>query len=202
MAKKPKVWFVDDLQSNLDEFTEAHDQYFEVTTFLEPTEVFDRLNQERPDALLCDVFFYDTPEEAQRIEIGVSEEAAALRDTAINIGALEDRLLVGITLMEEIAVKHKNSVPFPIYAYTSKGPYLLAEGAWDRILSAGARVLLKNPVWALRRENAHSKPHRYFQELKLNPRQIDEAPIQSAHFNGYTYCRFGDLGRPIPNFII
>ncbi len=144
MSKKPKVWFVDDLQSNLDAFTQAHDQYFEVTTFLEPTAVLDRLGRDRPDALLCDVFFYDTPEEAQDIEDRVSKEVEALRQTAIEIGALEDRFLVGITLMEEIAVKYKNSVPFPIYAYTSKGPYLLAEGAWDRILSVGARVLLKN----------------------------------------------------------
>ena len=46
--------------------------------------------------------------------------------------------------MEEIAVKYKNSVVFPIHPYTSNGPYFLAEGAWDQILSAGARALLKN----------------------------------------------------------
>lgn len=139
-----KVWFVDDLQSNLDAFIQAHGDYFEVTTFTDPAAVLNRLSQEKPDALLCDVFFYDTPQEAQSIEDRVTKELDALRQTAISIGATEDRFLVGITLMEEIARMYKNSLPFPMYAYTSKGPYLLAQGAWERILAARAQVLLKN----------------------------------------------------------
>ncbi len=144
MLAKPKVWFVDDIQSNLDAFIQAHDKYFEVTTFIEPIAVLNRLSEEQPDALLCDVFFYDTPQKAQEIEDRITKEADALRLTAISIGATEDRFLAGITLMEEVAEKYQNSLPFPMYAYTSKGPYLLVQNAWDRILATGAHVLLKN----------------------------------------------------------
>lgn len=144
MDTKPQIWFVDDLQSNLDAFIDAHKDYFAVTPFTDPNAVLRRLGNERPDALLCDVFFYDTPEEAQKFEDRVSKEAEALRKTGIAIGAVEDRYLAGITLIEQVAQSYKGSPPFPVYAYTSKGPYLLNQGAWNRIVAAGAEVLLKN----------------------------------------------------------
>lgn len=143
MNAKPRIWFVDDLQSNLDAFAAAH-QEFDVTSFSEPTRVLARLREEQPDALLCDVFFYDTPEEAQAIEDRISKEVDALRRTAIAIGATEDRHLAGIALIEQVSKRYKGTPPFPVYSYTSKGPYLLTELAWTRIVDAGAKVLLKN----------------------------------------------------------
>jgi hypothetical protein len=35
---------------------------------------------------------------------------------------------------------------FPMYAYTSKGPFLLEQSEWDNISTYGAEVLLKNRV--------------------------------------------------------
>jgi CheY-like chemotaxis protein len=143
MHSNPRIWFVDDLQSNLDEFVEAHRDSFEITTFTDPNAVLERLQNERPDALLCDVFFYDTPEDAKTIEDRITGEAEALAKVAKKIGATDDKYLAGITLMEEIHRKFNGSLPFPVYAYTSKGPYLLAQAAWGRILGVGVNVLLK-----------------------------------------------------------
>ena len=56
MCDQPAVWFVDDLQSNLDKFAADHRDHFDVKPFLDPAQVLARLNLETPDALLCDVF--------------------------------------------------------------------------------------------------------------------------------------------------
>jgi hypothetical protein len=45
--------------------------------------------------------------------------------------------------MESIAEKFKGAPPFPTFAYTSKGAYLLQQGGWDRIARTGAKILLK-----------------------------------------------------------
>ena len=73
MKNKPLVWFVDDLQSNLDDFKKAHQDTFEVRTYSKPQEVLDALNEECPDALLCDVFFYDSPQKAKEIEAQINK---------------------------------------------------------------------------------------------------------------------------------
>jgi len=132
------------MQSNLDSFAEAHRDTFDVRTFLSPQEVIEALKKERPDAMLCDVFFYDSPAKANEIETRITKEAERLRKTGAEIGATQEGTLAGIVLMENIAKKFDGAVPFPIYAYTSKGPYLLQQTAWDRIFKCGCKVLLKN----------------------------------------------------------
>jgi hypothetical protein len=63
------VWLVDDLPRNLRKFEENHRGYFKIETFSKIDEVLDRIHEkDYPDALLCDVFFYDSVEEAERVE--------------------------------------------------------------------------------------------------------------------------------------
>ena len=145
MTPSPVVWLVDDLPANRKAFEQAHGQAFNIKTFSDPLEVLRRLNMnEHPDALLCDVFIYDPVEKAQEIEKRIDDEAVKLRRMAHDIGADADAHLAGIDLLEAVSRKFKGSPPFSVYAYTSKGPYLLQQAAWDRIVESGATVLLKN----------------------------------------------------------
>jgi hypothetical protein len=148
MTRKPTVWFVDDLPDNLTKFQRNHAQHFNIELFRDPSAVLRRIhNKEYPDALLCDVFFYDTPDEALHVERKVDELAERLRRTAIDIRVHDHRYAVGITLMENIYHHFGDKKPpFPMYAYTSKGPFLLEQKDWQDISKYGAEVLLKNRV--------------------------------------------------------
>jgi CheY-like chemotaxis protein len=152
MAKKRKVWFVDDLPENLKRFRSNHASHFDIETFSNTGEVLSRINKkEYPDALLCDVFFYDTVEEAREVELKVDELAAQLKRTATEIGVNDHRHAVGITLMKNIYEHFGEKRPkFPLYAYTSKGPFLLEQTEWENISRYGAEVLLKNKITAER----------------------------------------------------
>ena len=132
----PTVWIVDDLESNLSSFSEAHREHFNVVTFSQPQQVLRRLNSEKPDALLCDIFFYPTSQRAREVEDRVANEAENLRRSAHEIGADDERYLAGIDLIETLDRYYFKRTPFPVYAYTSKGPYLLPRTAWDRIVAA------------------------------------------------------------------
>jgi hypothetical protein len=150
MLQKDKVWFVDDLPRNLEKFKRNHGEYFDVELFADPAAVLQRIhNKEYPDALLCDVFFYDTVAEAERVEKKIDELAVALRKTANEIGVHDHRHAAGITLMRNIYEHFNNQPPhFPMYAYTSKGPFLLEQNEWENISKYGAQVLLKGRVTA------------------------------------------------------
>ena len=150
MSPKYKVWFVDDLPRNRATFETNHGNDFVVETFSKTSDVLARIhNGEYPDALLCDIFFYDTVEEAERVEKMVADLAENLKKTAIKIGVHDHTHAVGITLMRQI-YEHfkKHSPPFPMYAYTSKGPFLLEQSEWDKISEYGVEVLLKGRVTA------------------------------------------------------
>jgi CheY-like chemotaxis protein len=143
-----RVWFVDDLPENLEKFRENHGAHFAVTTFDKPDQVYQRIsNNEYPDALLIDIFFYDSVDEARRVEKKVGELAEALQKTAFDLGLADHKYAAGITLIEQL-YQHfgKRPPPFPIYAYTSKGPFLLQHQDWQTISRCGAEVLLKNRV--------------------------------------------------------
>jgi hypothetical protein len=148
MTRKPTVWFVDDLPDNLAKFQRNHSGHFNIELFTDPSAVLRRIhNKEYPDALLCDVFFYDTPDEALHVERKVDELAEQLRRTAKDIHVHDHRYAIGITLMENIYHHFGNKKPrFPMYAYTSKGPFLLEQKDWQDISTYGAEVLLKNRV--------------------------------------------------------
>ena len=148
MAGKSKVWFVDDLPRNLEKFAKNHAADFDVTTFLSTDAVLKRIVRgDLPDALLCDVFFYDTVQEAERVERKIDDLADQLRDTANEIGVIDHTRALGIRLMEKVYEHFGNRPPpFPMYAYTSKGPFLLEQKDWENISKYGAEILLKNRV--------------------------------------------------------
>jgi Predicted nucleotide-binding protein containing TIR-like domain len=151
MAEKPIVWFVDDLPGNREAFKAHHKAHFAIKVFSKPGEVLKLIRKrEYPDALLCDVFFYDSVKEAKRVENEIAGLAKELRKRAIEMDLYDDRHAAGIDLMRRIHehfLKEGRSRPaFPIYAYTSKGPFLLEQKDWRKISTWGAQVLLKNRV--------------------------------------------------------
>jgi hypothetical protein len=119
MTANYTVWLVDDLSKNRSDFERNHATDFNVKTFESPVEVLSRIhNKEYPDALLVDVFFYDTPERAQQVEEEVAKLAQGLREKAARLGLLDHRFTAGITLMDNIYEHfNKKPLPFPMYAY-------------------------------------------------------------------------------------
>ena len=148
MSPKYTVWFVDDLPRNRATFEANHRNDFAIETFSKTSDVLTRIHGgDHPDALLCDIFFYDTAEEGERAEKAIADLAANLKKTATEIGVHDQMHAIGITLMQQIYEHFKNHPPpFPIYAYTSKGPFLLEQREWDRISEYGGKVLLKGRV--------------------------------------------------------
>lgn len=142
------VWLVDDLPRNLAKFEENHRGSFKIETFSKVDEVLDRIHKrDYPEALLCDVFFYDSVERAEQVEAEVEKLAEQLKETAQRLGAYDHRHAAGIQLMKKIYEFFGNKPPtFPMYAYTSKGPFLLEQSEWDNISKYGAEILLKNRV--------------------------------------------------------
>jgi len=54
---KPKVWVVDDREENRTRFSDRHSAEFDVRTFENPDQLRYAISADRPDALLCDIFF-------------------------------------------------------------------------------------------------------------------------------------------------
>ena len=150
MKRKWKVWLVDDLPSNLRKFKSNHESHYAIRTFEHPKQVMEQIAQENyPDALLCDVFFYDEVREAKRVEGEIEKLSKALKRAAKKSNANDHSRTLGINLMEDI-FEHFNyqRPPFPMYAYTSKGPFLLERKEWKKLSKFGAEILLKNRVSA------------------------------------------------------
>jgi hypothetical protein len=147
VKKKPIVWYVDDLPENLEKFAKNHADAFSVRTFETPAQVLNALSISKPDALLCDIFFYDAVQTAREMEARVGQKAEELRQFGGEIGANKLANQAGIELLQHVSNYYKNK--FPIYAYTSKGPYLLDAIGFDHIGETGARWLFKNKYGAL-----------------------------------------------------
>ena len=141
MKKKPVVWYVDDLPENLDRFEKKHSSAFEIKKFSTAEQVLSELSRSQPDALLCDIFFYETPQIAEDMERRVREKAEEIKRFGQEIGATEIRNLAGVDLIRALGSRFK--ARFPVYAYTSKGPYLLDNRSFDHIGESGARWLSK-----------------------------------------------------------
>lgn len=141
MKKKPIVWYVDDLPENLAKFKQDHSEVFAVETFNSTGEVLRALANSTPDALLCDIFFYETPEVARQMEDKVKEKAEEIRTFGEQIGASKLQNLAGIDLIRSVSDRLREK--FPVYAYTSKGPYILDNPSFDHIGETGARWLFK-----------------------------------------------------------
>jgi hypothetical protein len=165
MKKKPVVWIVDDIEQNLRDFKEAHDpKNFRVKVFKDTDAVINELNKETPDALVCDIYFYppkgdpryDPGLDGEIIEKNVKRYAIILRKMGKSIEAEGHQK--GITLAEYINGHYKNNPPFPIFVYTSKGPYILEGEGFRRIERAGMH-------WLFKTDNIEQQK-RYIKELK------------------------------------
>ena len=147
MKRKPVVWYVDDLRANLEDFKRKHGKVFAIETFSNPHDVLEALETSKPDALLRDVFFYKNNEVAEDIEAKVSAKAKDLIAFGESIAATKPENQAGIELIAAVCGRFRNK--FPIYAYTSKGAYLLDQVGFDRIADAGAKWLFKKKYGAV-----------------------------------------------------
>jgi hypothetical protein len=118
------------------------------------------LRDSQPDALLCDIFFYENATVAAEMEKKVQEKARELHEFGRVIGA--NRPQAGVELIQQATARYKKR--FPIYAYTSKGPYLLDENAFDQIAEAGARWLFKGKYGSLTEQLILSQDIEEFRE--------------------------------------
>jgi CheY-like chemotaxis protein len=139
---RSRVWLVDDSSENRDRFVKRHGSEFDVRTFESPDSLISAIVKERPDALLCDVFFYSDPAQREDVEARVAKEAKRIESLAAELDA--DKSADGIGLIQRIRQQFGDDPPFPIYAYTSKGPYLLHGENFDRLEELDARWLFKN----------------------------------------------------------
>ncbi len=137
----PNVWIVDDMESNRQRFLRDHGATFNVRAFSSPAEVEAALRMETPDALVSDIFFYENEAEADAAEETVRRKAVELEAIAQAIDA-ERHAEPGIRLIEHVHQHYPNK--FPVFAWTSKGPYLLQSESFRRIEQAEARWLFKN----------------------------------------------------------
>ena len=142
-----RVWLVDDSEQNRADFYNGQKHHFDIETFSTPAELLDALRTRAPDALLCDIYFYDDPVQRERIEERVRERVAQLREEATTIAP--DTAQRGIRLINDIRKHFRGPLPFPIYAYTSKGPYLLHGEGFQRLEELETRWLFRGQLDAL-----------------------------------------------------
>ncbi len=137
-----RVWLVDDREVNRRDFQKDHASDFEITVFETPGAVLQALRtSDPPDALLCDIYFYDDPTKRDAIETRVEEQVKELKKLAIEFGTTQAQ--EGIGLIANVRARFGGSPPFPVYAFTSKGPYLLQNEGFDRLEELEARWLFK-----------------------------------------------------------
>jgi hypothetical protein len=97
---------------------------------------------EPPDALLCDIYFYDDESERENAESAVKEKAEELRELAQRFDAKKAQQ--GIALIRYIRDRFDGKPHFPIYAYTSKGPYLMEHEGFEELEKLDVKWLFKN----------------------------------------------------------
>jgi CheY-like chemotaxis protein len=140
---KPRVWLVDDRKENREKFLSDHNSEFEVRLFSEPDEVTAALRQgQKPDALVCDIYFYKDEKEREEIEKIVRDQIEHLQVEAARFNPTQAE--EGIALMKSVTDQFNGKVPFPMFAHTSKGPYLLHTESFNEIEDLGAKWLFKN----------------------------------------------------------
>jgi hypothetical protein len=142
LSSRYEVWLVDDREENRTSFKQRHGTEWDVRTFERPDDVLTTLRGgSSPDALVCDIYFYDDPSKREEVEELVKGKAQELRDLALKLEP--EKAQQGIGLIESIHERFGGGSKFPVFAYTSKGPYLLHDHAYDQLEMAGARWLFK-----------------------------------------------------------
>jgi len=105
-----RVWLVDDREQNRTDFYDAQKHHFDIETFSTTGELLDALKSGVPDALLCDIYFYEDPVQREQIEQWVQEQASKLREEASTIAP--DTAQRGIRLIGDIHKQFRGSPPF------------------------------------------------------------------------------------------
>jgi CheY-like chemotaxis protein len=145
--KRLKVWLVDDLASNRDDFKTRHQDHFHVQVFSSITTMKEKLDAatraKKPDAILCDVYFFDEEAEAQAAEDRVAQLRPSLDAMAVELKA--EKHAAGVELIEYLKPAESKSA---VFAFTSKAPYLMHGDGFERIAKAGAAWLFKGKLGA------------------------------------------------------
>lgn len=171
MADRTKVWLVDDREENRKNFAARHGAEFDVRTFDGPDQLRKAIQNARPpDALLCDIFYYRDAGEREAVEKRVEQEAERIERLSTDLHA--DEAAEGIPLIERVRHHFQDNPPFPIYAYTSKGPYLLHKNSFDQLERLNARWLFKNKYSPQVERHRISKDVAEFRERNEWPRRI------------------------------
>jgi len=139
-----RVWLVDDSELSRTEFYDGQKHHFDVETFSTPGELLDALRTRAPDALLCDIYFYDDPLQRDKLEERMRDRVAQLREEAVTIAP--DTAQRGMRLIADVRKQFRGPLPFPIYAYSTKGPYLLQRDGFQRLEELEARWLFKDQL--------------------------------------------------------
>lgn len=142
MSSRYRVWLVDDREENRRNFEQRHGAEWDVQTFERPDDVLAALSDgPAPDALVCDIYYYDDPVKREKVEALVNNKAQELKVLASELDT--EKAQEGIGLIENVHARFGGRPNFPVFAYTSKGPYLLHDDAYDRLEAAGGRWLFK-----------------------------------------------------------
>jgi hypothetical protein len=83
---------------------------------------------------------------AGQAEKKLTELSQQLKQAALAAGVDCQRHALGITLMKGVGEEFKGTPPFPMYAYSSKAPYLFGQREWEDVYRFGGKVLLKGRV--------------------------------------------------------
>jgi DNA-binding NtrC family response regulator len=97
---RAKVWLVDDREENRTRFAERHGAAFEIGTFEDPDQLLTAIRNEHPDALLCDIFFFQDPVEREAKEARVTPKAKQIQILATELHA--EQAADGIPLIESL----------------------------------------------------------------------------------------------------
>ena len=175
-----RVWLVDDREENRRDFKERHKGVFELELFENPEAVLRAIEDGRkPDALLCDIYFIEDPVFREEVEAKVKRQIGELKATLPQL-APEDA--GGIQLIADVRQHFDEAPDFPIYAYTSKGPYLLQNDGFDRLEDLDARWLFKGKY------DPHAERHRIITDIKefrerLNwPKRLGQIAVTTGLF--------------------
>jgi hypothetical protein len=162
VSSRYQVWLVDDREENRRNFEQRHEADWDVKTFERPDDVLAALSGGlAPDALVCDIYYYDDPVKREAVEGLVKSKAQELRDLADSLDA--GKAQKGVGLIENVTARFGGCPQFPVFAYTSKGAYLLHDSAYDQLEAAGARWLFKGKYTP---QNERAVVNRAVQEVK------------------------------------
>lgn len=122
--------------------------------------------------------FIAIPKSAKKQEARVAQKAQQIQRLAVELRS--DRAADGIGLIERVRHQFRDDPPFPIYAYTSKGPYLLQDEGFDRLEKLDARWLFKGRYSPQMERHRITKDIAEFEEHKQWTRRVWNAALRAG----------------------